>query len=168
MQSLVQNFGIDWKILVSQVFNFLIIFGIVTFLIYKPLAKIVAERRRKIQEGLEKEEEASRRLTEISILESETLKKAESEAVALISQAERRAKEQEAKILKEADEREREIRKKSFEAIEEAKARSIKEAESELATLAKDILVKVVRVNPQSVDEALLKRMADEVVKSKS
>jgi F-type H+-transporting ATPase subunit b len=168
MQSLVQNFGIDWKILVSQVFNFLIIFGIVTFLIYKPLAKIVAERRRKIQEGLEKEEEASRRLTEISILESETLKKAESEAVTLISQAERRAKEQEAKILKEADEREREIRKKSFEAIEEVKARSIKEAESELATLAKDILVKIVRVNPQSVDEALLKRMADEVVKSKS
>ncbi len=167
MQSLVQNFGIDWKVLVSQVFNFLVIFGVIAFLIYKPLAKSIAERRKKIQEGLDKEEEASRRLTEISVLESKTLKKAEDEAVSLISKAERRAKEQEAKILKETDEREQEIKKKSLEAIEEAKERSMKEAESELATLAKEILVKAVRVSPQSVDEALLKRVADEVVKSK-
>ncbi len=167
MQSLVQNFGIDWKVLASQVFNFLVIFGVITFLVYKPLAKSVAERRKKIQEGLDKEEEASRRLVEINTLESKTLKKAEDQAVDLIAKAERRAKEQEAKILKEADEREQEMKKKSLEAIAEAKERSMKEAESELASLAKEILVKAVRVNPQSVDEALLKRMTDEVVKSK-
>ncbi len=165
MQSLVQNFGIDWKVLVSQVFNFLVIFGIITFLIYKPLAKSIAERRKKIQEGLDKEEEASRRLTEIGALESETLKKAEEKAVGLITRAEKRAKEEEAKILKEAEEREREMKKKNLEAIQEAKDKSIKEAQSELAALAKEILVKAVKVSPHAVDEALLKQAADEVVK---
>ena len=165
MQSLIQNFGINWETLASQIFNFLVIFGIIAFLVYKPLAKSIAERRKKIQEGLDKEEEASRRLTEIGALESETLKKAEEKAVGLISQAEKRAKEEEAKILKETEEREREMKEKNLEAIQESKNKSIKEAQSELATLAKEILVKAVKVNPHAVDEALLKRVADEVVK---
>ncbi len=167
MQSLVENFGIDWRLLLSQFFNFLVILAIFTFLIYKPLSKNIAERRKKIKEGLDKEEEASERLSEIAVLEKETLKKAEGEAVGIISGAEARAKERESEILQEAEEKNKEMQRKALEEINEEKQESLRKAEKEIASLAKEVLVKAVKVNPSAVDEALLKRVTEETVKEK-
>lgn len=165
MQSLIESFGIDWKLLVSQVFNFLVIFGVITFLVSKPLAKSVAERRKKIKEGLDKSEEADKRLKGVSILEKETLKKAETEAMKVILSAEEKAKKEESKILKEAEEKSRLVKEKAMEEIAEAREHSMQSAEQEIASLAKEILVKAVKVSPAAVDEALITRVSKETMR---
>ncbi len=167
MQSLIQNFGIDWRLLLSQAFNFVVILVIFTFLIYKPLAKSIADRRKKIKEGLDKEEEASRRLSEIREMEKDTLKKAEGEALSIISGAEKKAKDKEAVILKEAETKNLELKEKSLEEISEAREKALRSAEKEIAMLAKEVLVKAVKIDPSSVDEALLKRVAEETISRK-
>lgn len=167
MQSLIESFGIDWKLLVSQVFNFLVIFGVITFLVYKPLAKSIAERRKRIAEGLEKSEEADHRLKEVSMLEKETLKKAETEAMKVIASAEEKGKKEESKILKEAEEKGRLVKEKAMEEIAEARERSMQSAEQEIASLAKEILVKAVKVSPSAVDEALLAKISRETMKKR-
>lgn len=163
MQSLIENFGIDWMALLSQVVNFVLIFGVITFLIYKPLSKSISERRKKIKEGLDKEEEATRRLSEVNILEKETLKKAEEEATGILTSVKERARAEEARMLKETEEKNRAIKLKADQEILEMKERSIKEAEKEIASLAKEVLVKVVKVNPSAIDEALLKSVSEKV-----
>ena len=52
MDSLITTFHIDWKIIIAQVINFLIVFLVLYFFAIKPLKKMMAERADKISKGL--------------------------------------------------------------------------------------------------------------------
>ena len=44
--------GIDWRLLIAQLVNFVILFTALTFLLYKPLIAALDKRRAKIAESL--------------------------------------------------------------------------------------------------------------------
>jgi len=52
MDSLITTFHIDWKIIIAQAINFLIVFLVLYFFAIKPLKKLMAERVDKISKGL--------------------------------------------------------------------------------------------------------------------
>src|SRR3989344_1599152 len=62
MGALFSTFGIDWHLLVAQTANFLILAALLTWLLYKPVLKMVREREQVIARGVEEAEEASRKL----------------------------------------------------------------------------------------------------------
>ena len=51
MSELLSQLGIDPKLLLSQGVNFGLVIIILTFLVYKPLVKILNERKQKIEFG---------------------------------------------------------------------------------------------------------------------
>lgn len=52
MDSFITTFHIDWKIIIAQALNFIIVLIILHFLVLKPLRKLMAEREEKITGGL--------------------------------------------------------------------------------------------------------------------
>ena len=58
MAELFAAFGIDWKLLLAQSVNFLIVFGGLTYFLYKPLMRALAAREEKIAKGVKDAEEA--------------------------------------------------------------------------------------------------------------
>lgn len=52
MDSFIETFHIDWKIIVAQGINFVVVLFILFFLIVKPLKKLMKERTEKIEGGL--------------------------------------------------------------------------------------------------------------------
>ena len=50
---LLGKLGIDWKLFLSQAFNFFVLLGVLTFFVYKPLMTVIKERNKKIKTGLE-------------------------------------------------------------------------------------------------------------------
>ena len=93
MQELLSQLGIDWRLLVSQALNFLLLLAVLRIFAYGPIVKILKERKKRIEEGLEKSEEAEKRIREISTLKKERLKEAEIETLAILKRAEGRAKD---------------------------------------------------------------------------
>lgn len=165
MLSLVENFGLDLKLLVSQIFNFVLILIVFTFFVYKPLLKLIKEREEKIKAGLEKEKESSRRLLEIQEVFKNKIKEAEQKSIEILENARSEALVVKSEILNEAKKTETNIRKKAEEEAQLIKNEALKEAEKEIIGLVKAILIKTVKTNPQVVDESLLKRLVEETKK---
>ena len=51
MNAFISQFGLDWKLFLSQLVNFILILIILTIFVYKPVLKIIKERNKKIKEG---------------------------------------------------------------------------------------------------------------------
>jgi F-type H+-transporting ATPase subunit b len=165
MQELLQQLGIDWKLLLSQAVNFGLLLAILTFFLYKPLLRLMKERRKKIEEGLAKAEEAEAHLKEAHALKQQKLKEAEAEALTVLHAAELRAKAHETKLLDEAKRKEAEALARAQQLIEGEKERARRETRAEAAGLVKEVLIKTVEFNPKAVDEALVARAVKETAR---
>ena len=102
-----EGIGINLPLLVAFVVNFLILFGALSFVLYKPVLKMLDERQAKIKESMEQaeqiKEQATRSEEEIKI----QIDQARKEGQALIAQAaqmgERLKEEAKENAHKEAD-----------------------------------------------------------------
>jgi len=162
MQSLFNNLGLDWKLLLSQAANFFLVLIILRLTVYKPLIELMKKRRARIEEGLMKATEADRRLAGIGELQKEKLKEAERQGIAVIKSAEEQAKVRERQILEEAAKSEADIIARAKERAAADEAAALRKVESEAVHLVKEILIRTVQVKPDAVDEALIAKVAQE------
>ncbi len=164
MESLIENFGLDWKLLISQAVNFTLVFIILRLTVYKPLLHIMAKRKKKIEDGIMKDEEGTKRLLEIATLEKEKLKEAEVKALDIIHVGEEKAKKEGTKILEATAKKKEEMEITARAQIEAEKQKALREAESQIQHLVKEVLVKAVSVKPEAVDDVLIRKVTEEVV----
>lgn len=136
MSALLSTFGIDWHLLFAHGVNFAILAGLLTWLLYKPVMKMVAERERVVKQGVEDAEEAARTLSEAEHTASERLNKAESEAVGIVDTARQSAGEERTRIVKEAEARAAAVAADAEARSKEAAAKALRESEKEIARLA--------------------------------
>ena len=162
MEEFISKLGIDWRLLASQIVNFLVLIAVLRAFAYKPILKILKERRAKIEEGLAKASEADVRLREIDELAKGKMKDAEQGALGLLRATEEKAKKVEQELLSKARERETAMMKSTEAAIEGKKEESRRAMEREAAELVKRVLVKTVELAPHAIDEALIKKAIHE------
>ncbi len=155
---LLGQLGIDWRLFLSQAVNFFILLTVLTFFVYKPLIKVIKDRNAKIKEGLDKAEEADVRLKEIDVIGKEKIKEAEQESINIIKTTEQKAKTLEQDLTKKAEEHQKDlmeqIKKNAAKAQEEANKAVLNKA----ADLVKKAIVKTIELEPDKIDEALIKK----------
>jgi F-type H+-transporting ATPase subunit b len=166
MQELLHNLGIDGKLFLSQAANFLILLFVLHRFAYRPLLKLLHERRTKIEEGLERAEEADRRLGEANEMMKEKLREAEGEALRMMKHAEEKAKKKEAEMLAAAREKETAMLADTDKIIAAKAEVARKKMEAEAAVLVREALIKTVEMKPGAIDEALVGRALRETGKS--
>jgi len=168
MKELIESLGIDWKLLIAQTFNFLVALIILRIFVYDKLLKILKERKKKIEEGIMKSEEAEKRLKEIENLKLEKIKEAEKEAKELFLELEQKAREAEEEILLKAKEKENEI----LVQAEIVSKNKIKESEivayQNLKNLLKVSMIRLLRLKPEVIDEALISEAVESLKKQKN
>lgn len=160
MNQLLSQLGIDWKLLLSQAVNFFILLIVLTFFVYKPLIKIIKQRNARIKEGLDKAEEADIRLKDIDNIGKKKIKEAENVSIGIIKDTEKKAK-----IL--AEELQKKTEEKQIQMQKDLQANYKKQQEEandivlkNVVELVKKTIVKTVELNPNAIDEALIKKAA--------
>src|SRR3990172_9898924 len=83
--------GINLPSLIAQLINFGLLFALLSVLLYRPLLRVLDERRKRIQEGLEASEEAKRRLAHTEQEVARELDKARQEGQTMVAQAQQAA-----------------------------------------------------------------------------
>lgn len=91
MEQFVEKFGIDWKLMIAQLINFAIIFVIFKAFVYKPILRLLDERKKKIEDGLSFADKAKAELENIEVLKSDEVKKAQQEGLSIVKAAEQSA-----------------------------------------------------------------------------
>jgi len=119
-----EAFGIDWKILLGQIINFLIVFLVIKKFFWPNFQEVLEVRRKKIEEGLKKAEESQKAFAKIRELEKEILAKANKKGEEIIKQSNKIGQEKLKVLQEKISEREKKM-------LEELKA-EIKQKKREL------------------------------------
>lgn len=94
--------GIDWHIMLAQAVNFFVLLAILTYFVYRPLMRVLDERKDRIEKA---DQNAKRIEAELKKAETHTqaeLAKAQAEAHQIIANAKKVAKELEEKLVADA------------------------------------------------------------------
>ncbi len=136
MQEILHAFGIDWRLIVIQIFNFGLLVGVLWYFLYTPVLKLLSDREQKIKKGVEDAQNASIALENAEVEKTSIIKGAHTEATQIVNRGTVHAEEKSKALVREAQEKiAKDIENAKITALE-IKAQAIKESEAEIAKLA--------------------------------
>lgn len=156
MADLFHQLGVDWKLLISQAVNFAILLFVLTRFVYRPLLKIMKERRDVIERGLRGAEEAATRLREIESERTSRLAAADRQAVEVIVGAQKDAGARASEIVGLAEDRAAEIVEEGGRITEQRREEAFEKFRAQAGVLIREAIAKAVSENPRAVDEKLV------------
>lgn len=145
MDQLFSAFGVDWRLLIIQGINFAVLISALTYFLYKPMMKMIDERRAKIAEGVRKAEEADRNLMAAKEEGEGIIGAAARDAEALAAAARARADEKGTEILRAAEARADATMRDAAARAEEAQRLAMQESQREIARAAMLAAEKILR-----------------------
>ena len=156
-----ESIGINWQLLVAFLINFLILFGLLTAILYKPVLKMLDERSAKIKESLEQAEKIKEQTSRSEEQIKAAIETARKEGQVIIAQASQIAakikEEAKADARKEADV----IIAKARDEIKLERDKSIGELRSEFANLTVLAAEKIIK---ESLDAQKHTKLINEVL----
>lgn len=136
MQELFETFGINWKLLLIQAVNFGLLLLVLWYFLYRPVLRMIDERREKIAEGVRNAEAAKRELDEASGKGKGIVGDASREAEGILAAARLRADEKGSELVKSAAARAASLLAETKARAEEEKRQTLKAAEADIARAA--------------------------------
>lgn len=158
MSELVSQLGIDPKLLLAQGVNFLILLFVLTKFVYKPLIKMVEERRKKIELGIKGGERAEKIIKEAEQEKVGIIKEADIQAVFIISEAEKNAQKKGQDIAHQADMKAQQILHEAMLLAERKEKEEMEKVSAEAKKLVKEAIIRTVQLKPEQVDEKLIEQ----------
>jgi len=143
MEGLVKAFGLDWRIFLSEVVNFIVLLGIIFWVIKKYVNPILEKRRTIIADGVAKFEKAEETLASAVSEKDSILADANNQASETIAASVEKGKERESQILSEAD-------TKAQNLLDQAKAKGEMEKEGIIAS-SKEEIAKMITLGAEKV-----------------
>lgn len=160
MEELIYKLGIDWKLLIAQIVNFVILLLLLKKFLYKPFINLMNNRQKKIIDGLEKAKKGEEEFQKIQELREKELVKVQKEAEKMIIKAKEIGDKKQQEILKEVDEKTKKIVEEARGRIEIEKEKMLKEARQDIANLVVNATEKILK---EKVDKNKEKEMINEV-----
>lgn len=136
MEEVLTAFGIDWHLILVQVVNFGILVAILTYFLYKPILKLLAEREGKIKKGIEDALLAEATKNEAETEKVRILKEAHTEASHIVARATAHGEEKAEELIGNARAKIAKEEELAKSREQELKERTLKESEAEIAKLA--------------------------------
>jgi len=136
MEEIIHKFGIDGKLVVIQIINFTVLVGLLSYLLYKPLLKVLAEREEKIAQGVADAEAAATARASAEDEKKAIVSSAHQEASKVGARAKVSAEEKAAEIIESAEEKANAVLRQAEARGEDIKTQAQKDSETEIAKLA--------------------------------
>jgi F-type H+-transporting ATPase subunit b len=168
MDELIKTFHIDWKLLIAQGVNFLIVLTVLYFFALKPLMKIMHERAKKIEESLKNADLIETNLKNSEEEKQKKINEGRRAAQTIISDSEKSAEDlRRQKIDKTKAEVEKIIKDAKAE-IEQERLKMVHGVKSELGDL---VLLASNKLTGATLDEKkhhdLIEKVIEELKKNK-
>ena len=147
MGELFAVFGVDWKLLLVQAFNFGLLLAVLTYFLYTPVLRIIDERRKKIAEGVQNAEEAEKNLATSETKGKEIMNKASREAETILTAARARAEEKGSELMRETETRAGALLAEAEARAAEAERQALLKSQKEIARAAMLAAEKILRTS---------------------
>jgi F-type H+-transporting ATPase subunit b len=131
----VEKLGINWALLIAQLFNVILLVWLLTRFLYRPVLNMLNERTRRIQESLQEAERVKEQMANARRDYDAELAKARQEAAGILAQAQDRAKAQEQEIVAQARVEADRIRQEAREQSEREREQLLRDLKGQMAEL---------------------------------
>ncbi len=135
MEALISTFHIDWKLMVAQIINFILVFLAVYLLAAKPARKLIDERTKEIEEGLLNSKKNREILENTQKEYQEIILKARNEAVEILKIAREDSENRKKEIIENASKEVALMIENGKKALEKEKEIMIHETKKEIIDL---------------------------------
>lgn len=155
MDSLISTFHLDWKLMVAQAVNFAIVMAVLYFFAMKPLKKLMDERSKTIQGGLDNAEKQKELLAASKSEYDSVLNKAKKEASEMLAKVRKEGEDMRSEMLEKSKEESNKVLSAGIAKFEEEKKRMLSEAKNEIVSIV------------MSATESVLGKAVDQKVEAK-
>ncbi|MEZ4502102.1 MAG: F0F1 ATP synthase subunit B [Dehalococcoidia bacterium] len=153
--------GFNLPGLVAQLINFGILLIILRLFLFKPVMNLMEERKRRIQEGLNRAEQAAEQATASQDEARRAIEEARNEGRQLVAQAQESSNRLREELRERAEAEAAQIVERARQEIAAERDQAITQLRSEFSDLA---MTAAERVIGQSLDRAAHQRLVDEVL----
>lgn len=161
---ILQLFGVDWKLMLAQLVNFIIVLVVLWRFALKPLSKTMEARNKEIAQGLDDAKNASERLHKVEQEAKEQINKAKQEAMLILEKASAQAESSRRIATEKTKEEVAILIAKAKEQIEAEKDMLVDEARQDLSKLLVEALEKILTKSvSQEIDKKYLQAIAKEL-----
>jgi len=161
MSEIFEKLGIDAKLLIAQIVNFVLLLIILQYVAYKPILKMLKERTEKIDKSLKQALKIQEELKNTEETKFSEIKKAKEEAQKIVKEAHEAAEKKSLEAIEKTKEKTKEIVEKAKLEIKAEKDNTIREAKKEIVQLSIEIAKKVIG---DSIDEENEKKSINETL----
>lgn len=135
MDSLISTFHIDFKLMIAQLFNFVLVFICLYFIVAKPLRKLIDDRDEEIKKGLA-DAKANAEILENTAKESEAaMRKARTEANEIFDKAKKEVEKKKTEMLENAKKEVSDMLAQGKKMLDSEREKMIAEAKNEVVGL---------------------------------
>lgn len=143
MESIINTFHIDYKIIFAQIFNFGIVFIVLYIYALKPLSKLMKERSEKIEKGISDAKLNAEILNNTKDEYEKILAKARKEADKIFENGKKEAENKKALMLEKAKEEVTVMIESGKKNLENEKLKIMREAKEEITSISIKIAEKI-------------------------
>ena len=162
MDSLIETFHIDIKILIAQTINFAIVISVLYFFALKPLIKVMKDRTAKIEKSLEDAKKIDEKLDITEAEYKKTIANAKKEANAILEKTQEEVEARRTVMLNRAKEEIGQVISEEKVKIQQEKAKMLKEVKTELADL---VIATTAKVLDKKIDGKQDKELIKKIIK---
>jgi len=155
-----ESLGIEIKLLLGQIINFVLLLILLVFFLYRPIVKMLNDRREKIADSLTKAKEIDEKLAATEAHSKEILDKTQKEASRIINESNKLAQAQKNEILDNAKKQSDKILLGAQTEATAMKDKVVAEAKKDLGELVVAALDKI--ANELTPEEK--KRLSDKAI----
>ncbi|MFL5800189.1 MAG: F0F1 ATP synthase subunit B [Roseiflexaceae bacterium] len=130
-----EKLGINWGLLIAQIFNVAILLWLLSRYLYQPVLNMLNERTRRVQESLQNAERIKEQLARAKQDYDAELARARQEAAGILAQAQERAKVQEQEIIAQARQEAERIRAEAREQAAQEREQLLRDLKNQMAEL---------------------------------
>jgi F-type H+-transporting ATPase subunit b len=154
MDSFIETFHIDWKIIIAQVINFAIVLFVLQFLALKPIKKLMKERSEKIEGGLNDAVKNAELLANTKKEYDAIVATARTEAHTIFQEGKKEAEVKKAEMIENAKKEVDTMVINGKKVLESEKAKIIEEAKQEIVSLVVLATEKLLESHPNEKFES--------------
>lgn len=162
MESLITTFHIDWKIIIAQVLNFLVVFLVLYFFALKPLKKLMTERENRINKGILDAKVNAETLIKTKKEYDDIINKAKEEAHILFQQGKKEVEIKKAEMMENAQKEVENMIAGGKKTLEAEKVKMVEEAKQEIVSLVVSATEKLLgSENNDKFDQKTIKQIKE-------
>lgn len=155
-----EGLGINWGLLIAQLFNVIILVVLLSRFLYKPVLNMLNERTERVQASLREADQVKTQIASAQQDYEAQISRGRQEAASIVAQAQERAKSQEVEIVAQARGEADRIRAEARQQSVQERDQLLREVKGQMASLITATAEKVIgaelRTNhDQLIDESL-------------